>query len=123
VARHSANEFGKTLAIRFSAAEGCAHYLSFPKIISGRIDGAIRPRSEWRQWHRTVALLDARAHLSVMPGDSYGTLGEWSTQFETEPGKEEEGEQLENSEIHQRPAAIAEIFFGVGRMGRLRARP
>ena len=25
--------------------------------------------------------------------DSYGTLGEWSTQFETEPGKEEEGEQ------------------------------
>jgi uncharacterized protein YndB with AHSA1/START domain len=26
--------------------------------------------------------------------DSYGTLGEWSTQFESEPGKEEEGEQL-----------------------------
>ena len=26
--------------------------------------------------------------------DSYGTLGEWSTQFETEPGKEEEGEQF-----------------------------
>ena len=26
--------------------------------------------------------------------DSYGTLGEWSTQFETEPGKEAEGEQL-----------------------------
>jgi NADPH:quinone reductase len=24
--------------------------------------------------------------------DSYGTLGEWSTQFETEPGKEAEGE-------------------------------
>ena len=24
----------------------------------------------------------------------------------------------ENSEIHQRPAAIAEIFFGVGRIGR-----
>src|SRR5215813_4808936 len=23
--------------------------------------------------------------------DTYGTLGEWSTQFETEPGKEEEG--------------------------------
>ena len=23
--------------------------LSFPKIISGRIDDAIRPRSEWRQ--------------------------------------------------------------------------
>jgi uncharacterized protein YndB with AHSA1/START domain len=26
--------------------------------------------------------------------DSYGTLGEWSTQFETEKGKEEEGEQF-----------------------------
>jgi len=26
--------------------------------------------------------------------DSYGTLGEWSTQFETEPGKEEEGVQF-----------------------------
>lgn len=26
--------------------------------------------------------------------DTYGTLGEWSTQFETEPGKEEEGIQL-----------------------------
>ncbi len=26
--------------------------------------------------------------------DSYGTFGEWSTQFETEPGKEEEGEQF-----------------------------
>ena len=26
--------------------------------------------------------------------DSYGTLGEWSTQFETEPDKEEEGEQF-----------------------------
>jgi len=25
--------------------------------------------------------------------DSYGTLGEWSTQFETESGKEAEGEQ------------------------------
>jgi hypothetical protein len=23
--------------------------------------------------------------------DTYGTLGEWSSQFETEPGKEEEG--------------------------------
>ena len=26
--------------------------------------------------------------------DGYGTLGEWSTQFETEAGKEEEGEQF-----------------------------
>jgi len=26
--------------------------------------------------------------------DTYGTLGEWSTQFETEAGKEEEGEQF-----------------------------
>lgn len=26
--------------------------------------------------------------------DTYGTLGEWSTKFETEAGKEEEGEQF-----------------------------
>lgn len=26
--------------------------------------------------------------------DSYGTLGEWSTQFDTEPGKEKEGEEF-----------------------------
>jgi hypothetical protein len=26
--------------------------------------------------------------------DTYGTLGEWSTEFETEKGKEEEGEQF-----------------------------
>jgi hypothetical protein len=26
--------------------------------------------------------------------DTYGTLGEWSTKFETEPGKEAEGEQF-----------------------------
>jgi NADPH:quinone reductase len=26
--------------------------------------------------------------------DSYATLGEWSTQFDTEPGKEEEGQQF-----------------------------
>lgn len=26
--------------------------------------------------------------------DTYGTLGEWSTRFDTEPGKEEEGQQL-----------------------------
>jgi uncharacterized protein YndB with AHSA1/START domain len=26
--------------------------------------------------------------------DTYGTLGEWSSQFETEPGKEEEGAQF-----------------------------
>jgi hypothetical protein len=41
--------------------------LSLPKIISGRIDGAIRPGWEWRQWRQTVGLLDARAYLSVMP--------------------------------------------------------
>ena len=28
--------------------------------------------------------------------DTYGTLGEWSSRFETEPGKEEEGEQFMN---------------------------
>jgi uncharacterized protein YndB with AHSA1/START domain len=26
--------------------------------------------------------------------DTYGTLGEWSTQFDTEPGKEQEGQQF-----------------------------
>jgi uncharacterized protein YndB with AHSA1/START domain len=26
--------------------------------------------------------------------DTYGTLGEWSTRFDTEPGKEEEGSQF-----------------------------
>jgi uncharacterized protein YndB with AHSA1/START domain len=26
--------------------------------------------------------------------DTYGTLGEWSTEFDTEPGKEEEGQQF-----------------------------
>ena len=43
-------------------------YLSFPKIISGRIGGAVQPGSEWRQWRQIVGRLDARAHLSVMPG-------------------------------------------------------
>ena len=41
--------------------------LSFPKIISGRIGGAVQPGSEWRQWRQIVGLLDAKAHLSVMP--------------------------------------------------------
>src|SRR5690242_3453928 len=41
--------------------------VSFPKIISGRIGDAVQPRSEWRQWRQIVGLLDARAHLSVMP--------------------------------------------------------
>jgi hypothetical protein len=45
--------------------------LSFPKIISGRIDGVARPRSEWLQWRQTVGRLDATAHLSVMPS-AYG---------------------------------------------------
>ena len=41
--------------------------LSFPTIISGRIGGAVQPGSEWRQWRQIVGLLDARAHLSIMP--------------------------------------------------------
>ena len=41
--------------------------LSFPKIISGRIGGAVPPESEWRGWRQSVGPLDARAHLSVMP--------------------------------------------------------
>jgi uncharacterized protein YndB with AHSA1/START domain len=28
--------------------------------------------------------------------DTYGTLGEWSSQFQTEPGREDEGEQFMN---------------------------
>jgi hypothetical protein len=40
---------------------------AFPKIISGRIDGAVQPGSEWWQWRQIVELLDVRAHLSVMP--------------------------------------------------------
>ncbi len=46
---------------------GFAERLSFPKIISGRIGGAVQPRSEWRQWRQIAGRLDARAHLSVMP--------------------------------------------------------
>ena len=42
--------------------------LSFPKIISERIGDAAQPRSEWRQWRQIVGRLDARGHLSVMPG-------------------------------------------------------
>ena len=41
--------------------------LSLPKIISGRIGGAVQPGSEWRGWCQNVGLLDARVHLSVMP--------------------------------------------------------
>ena len=41
--------------------------LSFPKITSGRIDDAARPRPEWLLWRQTVGLLDATARLSVMP--------------------------------------------------------
>jgi 8-oxo-dGTP pyrophosphatase MutT (NUDIX family) len=41
--------------------------LSFPKIISEHIGGAVQPGSEWRQWRQIVGLLDARAHLSPMP--------------------------------------------------------
>ena len=42
--------------------------LSFPKIISGYIGDVALPRQESRQHHRTDGLLDARAHLFVMPG-------------------------------------------------------
>lgn len=36
-----------------------------------------------------------RTTLHLRPiTDTYGTLGEWSTQFDAEPGKEEEGRQL-----------------------------
>src|SRR5262245_20599371 len=36
-----------------------------------------------------------RTSLRLRPiTDTYGTLGEWSTEFETEKGKEEEGQQF-----------------------------
>jgi signal transduction histidine kinase len=38
---------GTTVSLRFAHEEG--NDLSFPKIISGRIDDAVRPRWEWRQ--------------------------------------------------------------------------
>ena len=41
--------------------------LSFPKIISGRIGGAVQPGWEWWQWRQIVGPLDAKAHLSLMP--------------------------------------------------------
>jgi hypothetical protein len=41
--------------------------LSFPKIISGCIGDAARPRPEWLQWRQTVGRFDVTAHLSVMP--------------------------------------------------------
>ena len=34
---------------KFFEEQAQADRLSFPKIISGRIDDAVRPRSEWRQ--------------------------------------------------------------------------
>jgi len=38
---------------------------------------------------------NVRTSLRLRPiTDIYGTLGEWSTEFETEKGKEEEGEQF-----------------------------
>ena len=42
-------------------------FLSLPKIISGRIGGAVQPGWEWRGWRQSVGPLDARVHLSVMP--------------------------------------------------------
>ena len=41
--------------------------LSFPKIISGRIDDVARPGLESLQWRQTVGRLDVTAHLFVMP--------------------------------------------------------
>ncbi len=36
-----------------------------------------------------------RTTLHLRPiTDTYGTLGEWSTQFDTKPGKEDEGQQF-----------------------------
>jgi hypothetical protein len=52
------------------SSSGTSKLLSLPKIISGRICDAAQPRSELRQWRQIVGLLDARAHLFVMP-DGY----------------------------------------------------
>ncbi len=58
----------KTRENVYAFAVSCgAFQLSFPKIISGRIGGAVQPGSEWRQWRQIVGLLDEKARLSVMP--------------------------------------------------------
>ena len=43
--------------------------------------------------------------------DVYGTLGEWSTEFETEKGKEEEGEQFMARVFHA-GFRVAQATFG-----------
>jgi hypothetical protein len=58
---------GTAFAAATRETGGELQLLSFPKIISGRIGDAVQPRSEWRQWRQIVGLLDAMAHLSVMP--------------------------------------------------------
>jgi nucleotide-binding universal stress UspA family protein len=42
--------------------------------MSGRIGGAVPPRSEWRQWRQIAELLDVRAHLLVVTG-AHGKTG------------------------------------------------
>jgi hypothetical protein len=42
-----------------------------------------------------LSVKNIRTSMRLRPiTDVYGTLGEWSTEFETEKGKEEEGEQF-----------------------------
>jgi hypothetical protein len=53
--------------LNHGAAYHNASILSFPKIISGRIGGAVQPGSGWRQWRQIVGLRDVAAHLSAMP--------------------------------------------------------
>ena len=44
-----------------------AKRVSFPKIISGRIGGAVQPGWKRWQWRQIVGPLDAKAHLSLIP--------------------------------------------------------
>jgi hypothetical protein len=56
------------LVLAFGSGRGSSsqkQYLSFPKIISGRIGGAVQPGWKWWQWRQIVEPLDAKAHLSL----------------------------------------------------------
>ena len=63
--RESGGRFVQT--IKSSNGHAGLFNLSFPKIISGRIGGAVQPGSGWRQWRQIVGLRDVAAHLSAMP--------------------------------------------------------
>ena len=61
------DDSGERLTPTHAVKKGTRYRLSFPKITSGRIDGAVQPRSECRKWCQIVGSIGARAHLCVMP--------------------------------------------------------